>query len=246
MGLNDLSELDIINGVATTFYVLASIILGLRISLKYFKYRRKELITVGISMFFGSSVYWSSCIAFFTILLFDYEPGLSFHLYMHMLVPIGFIFWLYSFSLLVYPELLKKIVTISSAICIVYDIFLYIFIVNDPDSLGRRTGKFINETYLYINIYLVFSGVLMLTTMIIFIRTTFLSDSPKLKLRGKFLSISLLFIGIGAIIGLFLADTALVIILIRTLLIIGSITGYIGWIMPDKIFNLLAKKEIDN
>ncbi len=246
MGLNDLSEIDIINAVSTTFYIIFSILLGLRISYKYLEFRKKELITVGISMFFGSSVYWSSSIAFFTILLFNYEPALSFHLYFHMLVPIGFIFWFYSFSVLVYPKLLKKIVLIFSTISILYVIFLYIFIVNDPDSLGRRTGKFTNETFLYINAYLSFSGVLTLITMIIFIRTIFLSDSPKIRLRGKFLSISVVFITIAAIIGTFFPDTAFIIILIRTLLIIGSITGYIGWIMPDKISNWLIKEEIED
>ena len=162
-----------------------------------------------------------------------------------MLVPIGFIFWLYSFSVLVYPKLQKRIVSIFSAISILYVIFLYIFIVNDSDSLGRRTGKFTNETFLYINVYLSFSGVLTLITMFIFIRTIFLSDSPKTKLRGKFLLISLVFITVAAIIGTFLPDTAFIIILIRTLLIIGSITGSFGWIMPDKISNWLIKGEIE-
>ncbi len=49
MGIEQLTELDILHGIFTSLFVLISLIVGLRILFKYFEHKRKELITVGIA-----------------------------------------------------------------------------------------------------------------------------------------------------------------------------------------------------
>jgi hypothetical protein len=242
MALNDLTNLDILNGSLTTLANLIGILVGIIIAWKYISYKRKELLTVGISLIFGSVVYWSSSIAFFSIILFNYEPKLIFHLSFHLLVPLGLIFWIYSFAILVYPKSLKKIVSIFGIICALYNTFLLYFLFTDPESLGRRTGKITGEAFLYISSFLLFVVIALLITMSIFIYKCLQSEDPKIKWKGKFLLISMIIGSLSGLIGMFYPDTAFIIILTRTLRVISSILSYIGWLLPERIAKLVIKE----
>ncbi len=242
MTLSDLTNLDIINGIFTILANLIGIIVGIIIAWKYFTYKRKELLTVGISLIFGSVVYWSSSIAFITIVLFNYEPSLVFHLSFHLLVPLGLMFWMYSFAILVYPRSTKIIVALFSIICALYDIFLFIFLLTNPESLGRRTGKITGEAFLYINMFLLFVVVVLIITMSIFIKSCLGSEDPKIIWKGNFLLISMIIGAISGLIGMFFPDTAFIIILTRTLRVIASIFSYLGWLLPERIAKLVIKE----
>jgi hypothetical protein len=243
LALSNLSNLDIINGTFTTLANLIGIFVGIIIAWKYVEYKRRELLTVGISLAFGSVVYWSSSITFFLIILYNYEPGLVFHLSFHLLVPLGLLFWMYSFAILVYPKSVKKIMLIFGIICALYDIFLLYFLLTDPQSLGRRTGKITGEAYLYISSFLLFVIVALLITMSIFIHRCFRSEDSKIKWRGKFLLISMIIGVFSGLIGMFFPDTALIIILTRTLRVISSIISYFGWLLPERIAKLVIKEQ---
>jgi hypothetical protein len=243
MTIESLPEIEIFHGIFTLINVLFGIIVGLRISSKYIEYKRKELLTVGLSQIFSAAAYWSSIIAFLTIIFLNYEPGLTFHLGFHLIVPLGLIFWIYSISLLLYPKSQKKIVLFFVVLCIVYDLFLGIFLITDPSSLGRRTGMTLNETYLYINSFLLFSLLVVVITVILFLRSTLRSDNPKIRWKGKFIFLGMIISIIAAVIGIIIQDTPFTIILTRSLYMIGSIAAYIGWLMPEKVAKWLIKED---
>ncbi len=242
MVISDLTSLDIINGIFTTLATVIGIIVGIIIAWKYFSYKRKELLTVGISLIFGSVVYWSSSITFFLIILFNYEPELVFHLSFHLLVPLGLLFWIYSFAILVYPKSVKKILLIFVIICALYDSFLLYFLLTNPESLGRRTGKITGEAFLYISSFLLFVIVVLIITMSIFITRCLRSDQPVIKWKGSFLLFSMIIGTISGLIGMFFPDTALIIIITRTLRVISSIFSYMGWLFPRRIAKLVIKE----
>jgi amino acid transporter len=113
----------------------------------------------------------------------------------------------------------------------------------DPSSLGRRTGLTLNETYLYINSFLLFSLLVVVITVILFLRSTLQSDNPKIRWKGKFIFLGMLISIIAAVIGIIIQDTPFTIILTRSLYIIGGIAAYIGWLMPERIAKWLIKED---
>ncbi|MFX1339277.1 MAG: hypothetical protein ACFFDK_11765 [Promethearchaeota archaeon] len=241
MTLGDLPEIELFHGIFTLINVIISIVIGLRIASKYVEYKRKELLTVGLSLTFGGSVYWSSVIAFITIIFFNYEPGLAFHMAFHIFPPIGLLLWIYSISLLLYPKSLKKIVVIFTVICMVYEFFLLYYLLTDPSLLGRRTGIILNETYLLINSFLLFSVSVIVITTVLFTRQSLKSDDPRIRWKGKFIFIGTILFLIAGTIGIIIPDSPVQIVLTRTIYIIGSIASYIGWLLPERIAKLLIK-----
>lgn len=244
MALADLSNLDILNGSLTLIANIISVIIGLIIASKYLSFKRKELLTVGISLVFGGVPYWSSGLAFISIIFFDYTPSLSFHLYFELLVIIGVIFWIYSFSLLVQPNHIKRNLLFISIPGIIYDIFLFYFILTDPESLGRRTGPITGEGFLYSTTFLLIISVILIITMLIFIKISLSSNNKKIQWKARFLLIGLILSFIGSTVGIFSPDTAPILIFTRTLRIINSVTGYFGWLLPDSVARLLIKEKI--
>ncbi len=243
IALADLSQLDILNGFFTLFANIFAVVIGLIIASKYFTYKKKELLTVGISLTFGGVPYWSSGIAFLTIIFFDYTPSLSFHLYFDLLVAVGLLFWIYSFSLLVQPEHIKRNMVIALVPCIIYDVVLFILILIDPTSLGRRTGPITGETFLFMTSFTLIVSVVLVVTFLIFINLSFKSKIPKLQWKARFLLIGIILSIIGSMVGIFFPDTPFVIIFTRTLRIITSISNYFGWLLPDRVARLLIKEE---
>jgi len=107
--LEDLSQLVILRAVFTLAFVLVSMIVGIRILSKYFAYKKKELITVGLTWIFISSAWWPLAFTFLGILLFNYALEPTVYLYlMTAFIPLALISWVYSFANLVYPSKKEK------------------------------------------------------------------------------------------------------------------------------------------
>ena len=79
MALMDLTVLEMLQGSLSLLNVLIITVIGLKISSKYSEYKRKELLTVGISLIFTGGMYWPSSVSFVTYVLFEYT--LEFFLY---------------------------------------------------------------------------------------------------------------------------------------------------------------------
>ena len=63
-----LSPLETLQGLLTVIFVGISLILGITIMLKYFKFKRFELILVGLTWIFIISPYWPDAISFLMII----------------------------------------------------------------------------------------------------------------------------------------------------------------------------------
>jgi hypothetical protein len=160
---------------------------------------------------------------------------------LHLLPPLGLILWIYSISLLLYPKSLKKIVSIFAVICTIYDFLILYYLLTDPFLLGRRTGMTLNETYLLINSFLLFSVLLIVITTILFTQQSLKSDDPKIRWKGKFILIGTILFLIAGTIGIIIPDSFFQIILTRTIYIISSIASYIGWLLPKRVAKWLIK-----
>ena len=244
VSINDLTELEILHATFSLIFVIISLIIGFKILLKYWELKRKEFITVGLTWIFLSTGYWGISISFLGILFFNYalEPILYISIEI-VFLPLAIMCWIYSFSLLMYPQLKKKIVSIFLVICIPYEIFLIIFLVIDLKIIATMTGHFSYEHNLYSLVFQVFALLLAISTGVLFAKKSLESEDPKVHWKGRFLLIAFISFSVSAIIDVVVLMTPIILVIVRLILIFSAFEFYMGFFLPDRIAKILVKQE---
>jgi len=245
MALEDLTQADVLYGSLSLILVLVSTIVGLRIISKYFTYNEKTLLTVGLAWVFITSAWWVSAFQFIFIALFDYK----FSPYLYLLIenaftPFAIIFWIYSFCALMRLKSRKIIVSIYVVICVIFEVILFTFLSIDTELVGTgiEEGIFtsrLTDPFIGFQIFAILSIVI---TGIIFSRKSLRSEKSDIKWKGIFLLIAFLSIAIGAALEALLLLGPLELILVRALLISGSIEFYFGFFLPKSLAKILIKE----
>ncbi|TXT61115.1 MAG: conserved membrane protein of unknown function [Promethearchaeota archaeon] len=246
MGLQDLTPDDILYGSLSLILVVISIIVGLRILSKYFRYEQKTLITVGLSWIFITSAWWVSAFSFVLLALFDFRFNPFWYLFFeNAFSPVALILWIYSFSTLIYPNRKKILFGAYLVICISFEIALIIMLNVDTELIGTgiEEGIFSSQLTPFAVGFQIFGLLTMIITGIIFSLNSLKSPDMKIKWKGRFLLMAFLSFAIGSVIeALFLLDP-LSLILIRILLISSNIEFYFGFFLPDKLAKILIKEN---
>ena len=246
MGIEELSELDILHGIFTTIFVVLSLLVGIRILLKYFEHKRMELVGVGIAWMGIATPWIGNSLAFLLYVLVDYELELFSYLFMeNVFIPFAIVCWIYAWSTLVYPRLVKKMTVIFGIICVIYEIYLLAALLINPEIIGTwsEEGRFDASHEMIPSIFKVFGIFVVLITGTIFARKSMNSEDPSTQWKGRFLLIAMISFAIGAFLDAALTFTPLELVLVRILLITSSIEYYLGFFLPDPIANRLIKKS---
>lgn len=234
---------EIFYGVLSVIFVFIALIIGIRILTKYFELRRKELITVGLALIFLSSAWWGSAFSFLSYMIFGHVfTQIEFLIYGDTFIFLAVICWMYSFLRLVYPDLLKKVISVYLIISIVYEILFFYFLFNNPDQIATIEGNFNSEHKFFSLSFILFSIVSFLGTGIIFAKESMKAPSPKLQLKGKFLLAGMLSFTIGAVFDAGGFTDPIILVLIRILLISSAIEYYLGFLMSDRVAEFLVSK----
>jgi len=244
MGLEGLTELQIFSGFIGLVSMAITFILAIKIISKYLTYKRIEFLAIGLMMIFITSSWWGATLAFVLYVFFNTE--LSYVLYIFMsfgFMWVASLLWMYAFSYLVYPKSKMKITSIFLVISILYMILFIIFLTTNPSLIATRVGRFDTENGSYTLIFSLFNLTVSIITNIIFLKHCLRSDDPKIQWRGKLIFISLILFTIGAIFDSAATINPISLFIVRLILVLSSILGYIGWIMPDRIANWLIKEE---
>ena len=243
MGLEGLTQFEIIQGFVGLINLTITTIVGLKILSKYFTHKRVELFTVGIMMIFVTSAWWGSAFAFVFYVLFDYEiSDVAYIFISYGLVSITSIFWFYSFGYLVYPKSKWKIAGVWLAFSIVYTIIFMALLFTNPSLLAVRVTRFDSETRTIVSLYVLLSLLLSLITQYIFFRRSTSSEDKRIKWKGRFIFFGFIMFLIGGILDSVFQLTPTTLFLTRMMLVISAIISYIGWVMPDKVANWLVKE----
>jgi hypothetical protein len=240
-----LTGFEIFYGSFTLVSVIISIILGLIIALKYLKHKKIELLLVGITWIFLASPYWSDAIQFITNIFFgiSLDPRTYFFLANAFVAPIH-ITWSYAFTNFLFKKHQKKIMLFFGIEALIFELaFLIVFFTN-PFLIGVQISAFVVEWAIWIQIYLLFSIILLLGTGFLFARSSLKAEDSEIKLKGKFLILAFLTFTIGTMIDVIGAEnpTEITIFLARTFVIISSICFYIGFTLPRFIKDIFIKK----
>jgi len=245
MTLNDLTELDIYRAIFTSIFVIISLIVGIKIILKYFKFKNKELITIGLAWILISSSYWSLTISFVTIILFNYslEPILYIFFFHVFLIP-GLICWIYSFTILAYPQYKRNIYYPYLIFCVVYEIFYLIFLFVDYNLIAVYEGGFIYRRTMFSILFLIVGIFTVLITGILFGVKSLKSEDLRIKWKGRFFILAMFSYVIGGALDIFSAGNLTLQVINRLILISSAIEYYLGFFLPDWLANILIKNQV--
>lgn len=236
--------METLQGALTFAFVLISTILGIIIITKYFIFKKRELLLVGITWILIVSPYWPDAINFIMILMYGTLLDIIIYFFLaNALIPIIHITWMIAFTDLLYKQHQKIILLIFTAEAILFEIFFIYFLIIDPSLIGTQMAPFYVEWTDFIVFYLLFSILIFLITGILFARESLKSDKKELRLKGKFLMIAFITFATGTFIDAIGSLTEITLVLARTFVIIGAFMFYIGFTLPKFIKELFLKED---
>jgi hypothetical protein len=231
-----LTALDIVNGIFGLLFVVISIILGIKIVLKYFKAKDANFLLVGLTWIFLISG-WYGTSASFLVALFTGGDGLSFEMIMllnFIPLPLSMIFWMIAFTNFLYKEKQALILILSILyISIFYIVFLY-YIINDPVVIGHKISP-VDTTA---------NSPLLVVFLIIFIVLFFITGikfALETKLKGKLLLIAFPSFCIGGFLDASMPTTEITLIIFRLILISSAIEFYLAFTLPSWVKSAFLK-----
>lgn len=238
-----LSPLETLQGLLTVVFVSISLILGFTIMLKYFKFKRLELILVGLTWICIISPYWPDAISF--LMIITTGEAIDTNLYIligNLFVAPAHITWMYVVSNFLYKSKKKILMAIMTTEAVLFEIVFLILFAIDPSSLATQIGPFAMDWSLFIMIYLLISISLFFITGLLFAKQSLKSQDAEVRLKGKFLVCAFIIFTIGIFLEV-LIDTPTEIseVIVRVFVITAAFAFYIGFIMPEKIRTLFIK-----
>ncbi|TFF97350.1 MAG: hypothetical protein EU547_04540 [Promethearchaeota archaeon] len=243
----DLYPMDVFRAICTLIFVIISLLVGLRILLKYFQHKRKELITVGLTWIFVSSPWWPLAFGFISILFFNYlfDPVI-YLLLMNGFSAFGVFTWIYSITELTYPNLKKLLVSIYGIICGVYEVILLTLLFIDYRYIATKGANFDGFSYsrtLFPNLFYIFVVLTIVITAFFFCIQSIKSENPTVQWKGRFLLLGFITFIIASAFEIFSAGFKLLQAIIRIILIFAAIEYYLGFFLPDWLKRILIKGE---
>lgn len=245
-----LTTIQYVMGTLTLIFVFISIVIGLKVLLRYFKEGKNEFLYIGLTWIIFSEIWWSASVSFLYVLFTG--QGLSLELYFligNLLVPLGFFIWLVTFTNIKLREKQKIILIIMAIICALYEIMFFYFLFTDPSIIGVLRGPIDAEYRSFTLVFLMSGMILFVITGTYFGYRSIKSSDPIISLRAKFLIAAFISFFIGASLdGLkpFLFEESyldFIYIINRIILISASLEFYCSFIMPKFIKRHFLKEQ---
>ena len=238
----ELQPIELINGIFSIIFVIISIIVGLRFIWTYIKYKQKTLLLVGLTWIGLVSIWYSSSIS--VILILTTGEGISDQLYILIgngLLPITSFIWMLAFTDLMYKEQRRIILILFGAYNAIFEVIFLYYLFTNPSFLGEVISP-VDATYgIFMTAYQFSMLILIIITGTLFSRESIKSQNPEVRLKGKFLLLAFYSLVLGAVLEIFSHISISILILARLILILSSITCYIGFILPNWIKRLILK-----
>lgn len=227
---------DILNSILQIIFIGTTVIIGIIIISKYFRYKKRVFIMVGLA-WIGMVEPWMASVSnfFFTII-----TGNMFNVQIYLLIgmtfiPLSLFFWFVFITDLMYEKRQNLILFFIAIYGIFFEIFFLYYIFTDPSVLAELHGVIDIEYKIPIQIY-IFSVLLMaIITGINFALTSVKSKNAEVRLKGKFLLIAVTLFIIGSVSDTIFLRTILTLLITRLILISASLCFYFGFILPQYI-----------
>jgi len=238
-------ELEFVEILQVTFsliFILVSIIVGLLLISKYFKYKERNFLLVGITWIGITTPWLSGTISFPMMIFFGTSLSIEVRFIIGVaIIPIILVIWLMVFTDLVYRERKKVIVLTYTMICICFEITFFILLFTDTSLIGTYTGPFKVDWTPFIELTTLFFIATALVSGILFANKSMKSSNPEIKLKGKILLIAFLSFVAGAILDSVIPINPVGVVFTRLILISSAIEFFFGFFLPEPVKKLLLK-----
>ena len=216
------------------FLISLSVVVGLKIALKYLEHKRIEFICVGITAITISEPWWTYPISSFLLFLGGTPLPLQVQSFVGFVgVPFGIFTWVYAIAELMYEKRKKTIVKISALYLFSSELFYIPVIILNIDHAANLVLYFI------LNQYIISFMLIVLITGLIFARENLIAENPINRLQGKFMIIAF----ISYSLGYFSAITGVNILMSDIIFVISAFSFYFGFALPERIKRHIRKEE---
>ena len=164
-----------------------------------------------------------------------------FFLIRNIFIPVALMWWIYMFTHKVFINWKKQIFITFKLICVIFYIAFMATLVMNVNSIGTFDGTFDARYLGFTRLFQIFAVGSALISGILFVWPSFASDDPKVRWKGWFLLLAFVIFAIAAVLDSALQLGVGAVILIRLLLISSAISYYFGWLLPDRVLQLLVK-----
>ncbi|MFX0069598.1 MAG: hypothetical protein ACFFAO_00695 [Candidatus Hermodarchaeota archaeon] len=235
---------EIINEIFSTMIVFIFVLVGLLTIRRYRKFQNQLYILWGIGLL-GLGIPWlASSISFFMIITTG--EGLTEVPYFFItLFPLAItsFFWMWTMTDLLIKEKQKFYLLIMVVTGVLFEIYLFYFLITDPSVIGILHNPPIDSTYYGITmLYMIFMMAVVSISLSIFIWQSFKLDNPEIKLKAKFLLAGLISFLFGSIFDGMFPLNVVYIMIMRLILFTSAIEFYIGWNLPESIKKFFIKE----
>jgi hypothetical protein len=239
----NLTPLDILNGTTGLLTFGISLIIGLTIVSKYFKYKDRVFLLVGIVAILITEPWWPSSIGFLVILAGGELTTELFVILANIFIPLSVFLWLTAFTDLKYKREQKRVLRLAALYGVLYEVFFFILFFTNISLLGEiGTGGTFDTNYgLFIILNQISLLLVVLVTGNIFARESLKSDNREIRLKGRLLILAFYFFMLGAILDVLSPMSPVLLVLARLILITAAIAFYGGFILPDWMKKLFFK-----
>ncbi|HEY0088455.1 MAG TPA: hypothetical protein VGB37_06405, partial [Candidatus Lokiarchaeia archaeon] len=219
MGIEYLTQLEILQGSLSLAYSMIGILIGLIVILRYYRSKRKELLGVAFAIIFSVIAWAAGGISFLTFIFFDYllPDGVYFFLNYGFLL-LANTFMIYAIVSLISPKSVKKVVMIFLIITITFDVLLIYLIFTHISLVGQMAGKFDSESATIVTLMVLFALITAVVYRILFVRNFSKSESKELQWRGRFILVEAILLVIGSLMDAVVTITITTLIIARIIL----------------------------
>lgn len=226
---------EFIGGLLSLLYVIVSPLMGILVMSRYFKYKEKAFIFIGLSIGAIACPWWPSAVSFLSHVLFNQLISVQLYFFLgNAFAPIFTYIWLIGMNILLFDGKNKKFLAVYAIIFSMMEIIFLLLLFLAPTLIGDLDPFHLNVDYHgFMMIFLIMIVITIVSTGLTVAIRTMKSQNPLIKLKGRVLFFSFVIWAVAATFDSSIPMPIVGVIIVRTMLIFHTIGFYIGWIMPQ-------------
>ncbi|MFX1275281.1 MAG: hypothetical protein ACFFBP_18695 [Promethearchaeota archaeon] len=237
---------EFIEGLFSLLYVIANMIIGILVILRYFKYKDKTFIFVGLTLLGAGCPWWPSSVSFLSnVILNQPLPDQIYFFLGNAFAPILTYAWIIALNILLFEGKNKILLVVYAVILGVFQVGFLLMLFFTPHSIGELDRYHLNVQYFgFVMTFLILILMTITLTGIWVSVRSMKSDNPLVKLKGQILFLSYTTYAILAILDAVVPLITIGVIIVRIFLILNFITIYMGWVMPEPAQKFFIKIKL--
>jgi len=239
-----LTDIEFVNGMLATLFVVISVIVGLRILLKYFETKKRVFLFFGLTWILIVCPWYPFMVSFFYALITD--NGLPLQTYVllgNILTPFGIFIGVAAFTELLYNDYQKQLLILFGILAVVMEILIIYLVVFNPEFIGTLNDRVDFEYSIFFQLYLLAMLVVILIAGILFCSKSIVSDDEMIKLKGKLLLAAFIMFSIGTAMEATVPLDYITLVVTRLFLLFSALTFYGGFILPKWMGRLFGVEQ---